>query len=210
MINKMHLSVNGLVVKILNSIKEIEEIYKLRHSVFCEELNWVPDALTKREKDVYDNYCIHLGVFSGKDHTLLGCVRLVRSFLPIMLEKEFKSLLWPDYRIRKALDTVEITRLAIKKSARFQNEFNIISEIHNAIYLWCSLNDVNYLYFVVEESVFKSLVRHGYQCEKIGPVKQLEGGVRSLAVLINLKKLNESELPKFLKPVVDSYSLLTL
>ena len=56
----------------------VEEVYRVRHRVYCEELGFEairPDAL---ERDEYDDQALHLLLRKAGDGAPVGCARLVR------------------------------------------------------------------------------------------------------------------------------------
>lgn len=55
-----------------------DEVYHIRHQVYCEELKFEPERPDRREIDDFDAHSIHClmrGV--GEPHALVGCTRLV-------------------------------------------------------------------------------------------------------------------------------------
>lgn len=55
-----------------------DEVYHIRHQVYCEELKFEPERPDRREIDDFDTHSIHClmrGV--GEPHSLVGCTRLV-------------------------------------------------------------------------------------------------------------------------------------
>ena len=54
-----------------------DEVYRLRHQVYCEELKWEPVRPSGREEDEYDAHSLHLLIRSTKVGEFMGCTRLV-------------------------------------------------------------------------------------------------------------------------------------
>lgn len=54
-----------------------EEVYRLRHQVYCEELAWEPQRPDRREHDEYDAQSLHLLIRSVAIGEFMGCTRLV-------------------------------------------------------------------------------------------------------------------------------------
>lgn len=176
----------NFVVKTLDAERELEQAYRLRYDIFCRELRWVSARNEGREIDAYDNHSIFLGVFT-KEEELIGFVRLIYADMPMMLEREFLELISPLYTIRKRKDTVEVTRLAVKKEFRGK----VGMTLYKGIYLWSLINGVRYLYLVVEKRNFRGLKIMGFPCRKIGPIKVLEGGVGSLAAIMDWREFEK-------------------
>lgn len=55
-----------------------DEVYRIRHQVYCEELRWEPLRLDRRESDEYDRHSLHLLIRSNRTGEFIGCVRLIR------------------------------------------------------------------------------------------------------------------------------------
>ena len=54
-----------------------DEVYRIRHQVYCEELKWEPVRPNRREMDDYDAHSLHLLIRSIKIGEFMGCTRLV-------------------------------------------------------------------------------------------------------------------------------------
>lgn len=178
------------VIKNLDSERELEQAYRLRYDIFCRELKWVNARNDGREIDAYDNHSISLGVFTGEEE-LIGFVRLIYSDMPMMIEREFLELVSPFHHIRKERDTVEVTRLAIKQSMRKQSKRKTAMALYKGIYLWSIMNGVRYLYLVVERKKFRMFKIIGFPCRRIGPIKVLQGGVESVAAIMDWREFEE-------------------
>jgi len=109
-----------------------------------------------REVDAYDNNSILLGVFDERKE-LIGIARLMFSDMPMMLEKEFLKLVSPLHKLHKSKNTAEVTRLGIRKLMRKKSKRQAVMAIYKGIYLWSILNDVRYLYLIVEKKCFVHL-----------------------------------------------------
>lgn len=179
------------VVKNLDSEMELEQAYRLRYDIFCRELGWVSARDDGREIDAYDNHSISLGVFT-EEEGLIGFVRLIYSYMPMMIEKEFLQLVSPLHNIRKEKDTVEVTRLAVKQPVRKGSKGKAAMALYKGIYLWSVMNGVRYLYLVVEKKSFRGFKIMGFPCRRIGPVRVLEGGVESLAAIMDWREFEDN------------------
>ena len=56
-----------------------DEVYRVRHSVYCEELGWEPVRADGRERDEYDTHSLHCLIRSTSNGRYVGCTRLVMS-----------------------------------------------------------------------------------------------------------------------------------
>ena len=100
--NFIEFNEGDFLVKVLESKKEREQAYMLRHEIFCCELKWVGEKNDGRELDAYDNNSILLGVLDERKE-LLGIARFIFSYLPMMIEKEFSELVSPMHKLQMTL-----------------------------------------------------------------------------------------------------------
>jgi acyl homoserine lactone synthase len=184
------------MVKILGEA-ELKQSYRFRHRVFAETLQWVPASADREEVDLYDLWGETVGVLQD-DGTLLGMARLLPSSGKFMLEHDFGALLPPGYRIRKAPDTAEITRLAVDPDIRdAKRSTRIMLAVLKGIYQWAVENDIRYYYLEVEHRFLRALRMLGFPCEPIGPVVQLPpAGASAVAALYDMVTFDEQNLRK--------------
>lgn len=55
-----------------------DQVFRLRHAVYCEDLRYEPIRPDGREKDEYDRSAVHLLLRHLPDNEFVGCARLVR------------------------------------------------------------------------------------------------------------------------------------
>lgn len=54
------------------------DVYRIRHEVYCEELGFEPVRPDRRETDVFDRHSVHCLLRSASEtHELVGCTRMV-------------------------------------------------------------------------------------------------------------------------------------
>ena len=56
----------------------IDEVFKIRHRVYCEDLGFEPVRPDRRERDQYDAQSLHLLIRSVQTGEFVGCTRLIR------------------------------------------------------------------------------------------------------------------------------------
>jgi len=56
----------------------VEEVYRVRHRVYCEELGFEAIRADALERDQYDDHAIHLLLRTAGEGAPVGCARLVR------------------------------------------------------------------------------------------------------------------------------------
>lgn len=108
------------VIEHSNTLKYAEvldQIFKLRRTVFVEELGWRQfDVDGIYEKDQYDNeHAIHLASLNS-DGLVVGYCRLYPTTLPHMLSEAFAS--YVDGPVPQRSDTFELTRAAVAQEHR--------------------------------------------------------------------------------------------
>ena len=107
-----------------------DEVYRIRHQVYCEELKFEPVRPDGREYDEYDRHSLHLLIRSIKTGQFVGCTRIVRtrpgeSAYPLPFERTCAATL--DRSIVDPIglprDTIaEISRLAVIAQFRRRKE----------------------------------------------------------------------------------------
>ena len=55
-----------------------DDVYRIRHQVYCEELAFEPQRPDRREHDDYDEQSLHLLIRSIQTGQFIGCTRIVR------------------------------------------------------------------------------------------------------------------------------------
>lgn len=174
------------LVKTLESEEELRQAYHLRHRVFAEKLKWVPERNNQLESDVYDAWSTSIGLFSNQQ--LLGMVRMTPAPFPFMLESEFSGCLVGSHRVRKELDTAEITRLAVDPAIADRGlSAKLMRTIFKGMYHWTLTNNIRYTYLVVESRLLRVVQRMGWPCHAIGaPVALPPADVLSVGALLDL------------------------
>jgi acyl homoserine lactone synthase len=190
-------------VKTLDTEEERQAAYRLRHKIFAEMLQWVPCSADELEVDDYDTTGVTVGLFNDQGR-LLGAVRMLPSSGPFMLEREFRSFVSPEHPIRKEIDTMEITRLAVDPTVGGKGlSARLMVRLFKGMYQWCLANDIRYCYLEVEQYFLRIIRVLGFPCEAIGPVVLVPpANVSSQAALLDLDRFRlESALqrPEFLK-----------
>ena len=73
---------------------EARALFRMRHRVFCEDLNWVPASPDGLEQDEYDRPSLEPIYLLTKNQSgrLGGCVRLLPTTAPYMLKNTFGHL----------------------------------------------------------------------------------------------------------------------
>jgi len=185
-----------LLVKALESEEEFRQAYHLRHRVFAEKLRWVPERNDQLESDIYDSWSTSIGLFSNQQ--LLGMVRMTPAPFPFMLESEFSGCLVGSHRVRKNLDTAEITRLAVDPAIADRGlSAKLMRTIFKGMYQWTLDNNIRYTYLVVENRLLRVVQRIGWPCHAIGaPVALPPADVLSVGALLDLDEFRSEAMAK--------------
>lgn len=186
---------NGLLVKELKNNEEKMQAYQLRHEIFHDELEWVHSMDNRQEIDSYDDHAIMIGVYDDEGN-LIGTARIIYSNSPMMIEKEFSDLVPESHKLRKNSDTIEVTRFGVKKSVRKEIKGTASLALYKGLYLWSLLNNVRYMYIVVDRIMMFNLKFKGIPCRRLGRVKKNPDGCRSMGAIIDLREFEEKMKPK--------------
>lgn len=183
----------GLLVKEIESEEELRQAYHLRHRVFAEKLQWVPQRKDQLESDVYDAWSTSIGLFSSQQQ-LLGMVRMTPAPFQFMLESEFSGCLVGSHHVRKKLDTAEITRLAVDPTITDRGlSAKLMRIIFKGMYHWTLANNIRYTYLVVESRLLRVVQRIGWPCHAIGaPVALPPADVLSVGALLDLDEFRST------------------
>lgn len=104
-----------------------------------------------------------------------------------MFEKEFKDLI-NNHALHKKRDTVEVSRVAIEKTLRSFNNFNIPTLLlYKIMYQWSLKNKIRYWYMAIELNYLKS-VQKLLPLKQIGQIKFYQQNVGTTAALLDLKE----------------------
>lgn len=100
-----------------NEISLLDGMYRLRHAVFSERLQWTSLTPDGRERDLYDRLNPVYLVCRDPEGAVIGCWRLLPTVGPYMLKDIFPHLLHGE-RAPESEDCWEISRFAIDPGLR--------------------------------------------------------------------------------------------
>lgn len=195
----------NFVVKTIINETDKAQAYRLRHRIFCDELKWVLHSTNDMEFDEYDRNAVFFGVYD-EGRELISFLRLIMPGRQFMMEKEFLSLVDPDHRIRKELDTAEISRLCVAPEARCNHKagnfdvHKISLALFKGVYQWCMLNKIRYLYAVTELKVYRLYCLKGFPYRLIGKPTRMPDGVTIVPVMLDwceFETMNAVKRPAF-------------
>lgn len=157
------------------SKKDKENIYKLRHRVFCEEKKYLNPEPTMGglEYDEFDRHSVHYMTLNTNGE-VIGTVRLVLdSPLGFPVNRHFE-IPHGDRSIHMA----EVSRLAVCKSVS-NMKHTVMLHLCKAIYDYSIENGIIYWYAILDEPVLRLMLRLGFVFNKIGEGKYCFGDVTS-------------------------------
>lgn len=203
--------------------KDIQaEAFKLRHKVYCSELNYEATRDTQEEQDEYDHHSTQMVVYSRAHKAYVGCVRLVHG----RHEGAIKDLPFEHHckgRINhKILNMVkesghkyaEVSRLAVEKDFRHcgrdkakqamkgqpKSSFALLS-LYLGIQAISRQQNVRYLFAIVEPRLLKNMHRHNIPAIQIGEGVDHRG--LRVPILIDVEDIERTILTA-LKPVYNA------
>lgn len=173
------------------------EAYRVRHSVFCDDLQFELTRFNKFEMDEYDAHALHLLIRSIQSETFIGCTRIIRpspdmadGLLPFertCAETLDRSIIDPSRLPRDKI--AEVSRLAVVATFRRRKGEEIspldITEsdygagpisrfpyIPLGLYIGtvelARIHNIQILFMLTEERLAKHFSRLGAQLEFIG------------------------------------------
>jgi N-acyl-L-homoserine lactone synthetase len=177
---------------------EMEEARTFRYKIFLEELGWSLLESNGQEFDEYDENSVHFGAFEDSGQMVGYCRLILNNNDGFMIEKEFTDLVYPGYCIRKKDDTVEMSRFAITRERRGRETgIGVMSVLVRCVYRWAEANRVRYIYGVCASNLVGH-IKESFSCAKqIGPDHEYQPGVSSAAFIVDLEKLDVTQILKF-------------
>lgn len=160
--------------------KEIEDIYRLRYKVYCEEYGYIdkskyPDGL---EKDKFDKHSSYL-VIRDKHDEVAATVRIIHySIDGFPIQEHFKFNLDINKIDREHL--VEISRLIVAKKYRRKQ---LIVFLLKGLSVYAINKKVSHAFCVIDEKLYPMLHKLSVPVQIIGE-KQLYQGVTFPCIIV--------------------------
>lgn len=171
------------------------EVFRIRHQVFCEDLKFEPERQNKLEMDNYDSHSLHLLIRMIKTNEFIGCTRIILTqpsniSYPLPFEKTCAATLDHSFMEtipRKSIG--EVSRLAVisrfrRRKGDVKGPFSISNEDYGTTdqprfpYIPISLymgtidlarmHDVNHLFMLTEPRLASHFQRLGANLQIIG------------------------------------------
>lgn len=122
--------------------EDMDNMYRLRHKVFFEKMNWNVTSANDMEKDEYDEQNASYLIYKDESGIIRGCVRFIEMTNNCMFDKSFKFAL-PNLSDFKRPRYWEMSRLAV------DYEYDSIYTAEMAQFVCLNLLS-GYLYFSIE------------------------------------------------------------
>lgn len=174
------------------------EAYKIRHKVYCSELNFEEINHQEIERDQYDDHSSQLVVFHKREKAYVGCARLVHGYhdgahFPLPFEHHCHGRL-DETIIQKIKESgekyAEISRLAIDREFRHKGHSkkfglpqeskakslavrsaksaSILLSLYLGLQALSKEQGVRYVFAIVEPRLLKNFHKHGIPAVQVG------------------------------------------
>lgn len=144
----------------------LESSCRLRHSVFCSELGWLPESIDGLESDFLDPSCEHIAAWYGTE--VVAYLRLTKGPGPYLVDRSFRCHLEDGAPLRRGPDAAEISRLCIQSDFRkvpFASPMGgvpLSQWLFRETYRWCLEEGVRHTLFVTTPVVARLLRLRGF------------------------------------------------
>ena len=172
--------------RVVKTLKEKEDVFRLRYRVFCLEKKWLnpeeyPDG---KETDEYDQHSVHF-LAANDTAKIVGTARAIfPSELGLPVFNNFEDIAIPDDVERY----VELSRLIVAKETR---GLTVTIGLLKSILNWCLYEGITTAFVIVEERMLNFLLRLGYPFRKAGPGKFYFGAYTTPAY-VTLSELSKT------------------
>ncbi|WP_281950689.1 GNAT family N-acyltransferase [Nitrosophilus kaiyonis] len=169
----------------------MEEVYKFRCEVLCEELQYFnkkkfPD---KKEKDLYDNNADHFVALDEKNN-LIAYLRIIyysENGFPL----ENNMQIFKEYEKIPKKKIAELSRMFIKKEHRKIKKSLYILEnfLKLFIYKKAKENDIEYFYATLQSNFLRLMKIRNVHFKIIGPLQEYGG--KRYPTILSIKDLEK-------------------
>ena len=198
------------------------EAYKIRHKVYCQELQYEDGHAKNEESDQYDAHSTQIVVHSKSEASYVGCIRMVHGrhagrqyTLPLEHHCHGKLNMAVVNMVKESGHRyAEVSRLAIDKefrhigrrgrthSAGIKSKSSVILlSLYLGLYSMAQRQGVRYLFAIVEPRLLKNLHSHSVPAIQIGDGVDHRG--LRVPILIDVHDI-ERAIPKIMRPLYNS------
>jgi N-acyl-L-homoserine lactone synthetase len=170
---------------------QLDGMFKLRHEVFKERLDWEVGTAAGKERDMFDELdpvyivCEHQG-------EVLGSWRLLPTTGPYMLKDVFPELLYGQ-PAPQAPDVWEISRFAVSKRVIGNESLGTIKTVTNLLleqlFTFAARRDISRIVAVADVRFERILKRAGLLTQRYGAPMQI-GVTKAISGYADVSELN--------------------
>lgn len=164
---------NKFIYYTTNNAKELDELYKIRYQVYCEEYNYLDkkNYVNQKESDIYDNVSVHFVLRDKKNNNIAATVRLIlNTELGFPIEKNFKVDIHVPIKNRNSM--AEISRLIV--SRKYRKRYLLLALI-KGLYAYIKFNKLTHIYSVLDDKLYPTLTDIGFPFKEIGSPTTYQG-----------------------------------
>jgi len=171
--------------------RRLEGMFRLRHEVFKERLDWEVGSSGGRERDMFDDLN-PVYIVCEDAGEVLGSWRLLPTTKPYMLKDVFPELLYGK-EAPEAPDVWEISRFAVSKRIVGNESLGTINKVTNLLldqlFTFAAQRKINRIVAVADVRFERILKRAGLLTFRYGPPMQI-GVTRAVSGYADVTDLN--------------------
>ena len=196
----MHASIIEMPESSNDASRRLEGMFKLRHEVFKERLDWEVGSQNGRERDMFDDLD-PVYIVCEDEGDVLGTWRLLPTTKPYMLKDVFPELLY-GMPAPEAPDVWEISRFAVSKRVIGNDSLGTIKRVTNLLleqlFAFAAHRDIRQI--VAADVRFERILkRSGLLTHRYGPPLQI-GVTKAISGYADVSDLNLRRLQLGLAP----------
>jgi N-acyl-L-homoserine lactone synthetase len=171
--------------------RQLEGMFRLRHEVFKERLDWEVGSQGGKERDLFDDLDpVYIVCEDGGE--VLGSWRLLPTTQPYMLKDVFPELLY-GMPAPQAPDVWEISRFAVSKRIASNESLGTINTVTNLLleqlFNFAARRKISRIVAVADVRFERILRRAGLLTQRFGPPMQI-GVTRAISGYADVSDLN--------------------
>lgn len=171
--------------------RQLEGMFRLRHEVFKERLDWEVGSQGGKERDMFDDLDpVYIVCEDGGE--VLGSWRLLPTTQPYMLKDVFPELLY-GMPAPQAPDVWEISRFAVSKRIASNESLGTINTVTNLLleqlFNFAARRKISRIVAVADVRFERILRRAGLLTQRFGPPMQI-GVTRAISGYADVSDLN--------------------
>lgn len=171
--------------------QRLEGMFRLRHEVFKERLDWEVGSQSGHERDMFDDLD-PVYIVCEEEGDVLGSWRLLPTTKPYMLKDVFPELLY-GMPAPEAPNVWEISRFAVSKRVAGNESLGTVKTVTNLLleqlFKFAAQRSINRIVAVADVRFERILKRAGLLTHRYGPPMQI-GVTRAISGYADVTDLN--------------------